>query len=83
LRDLKIAEADDANSVTAAQGLLDILEGGIDGLLGRVLRQVGFFRHVGDQLSFVHGIILSLGAKQRRYDLEAAWVRSDSQTSGV
>ena len=48
-----------------AQGLLDVLERRVHGLLGGILRQIGFFRHLGDQLCFVHGFILSLGPMVR------------------
>src|SRR4029078_127822 len=54
LRALKIPTAHDADGVAALQSLLDILERRVHGLLGRILRQIRFLRHLGDTFSFVH-----------------------------
>ena len=66
MRDLKIAKAHDPDGIADLQSLLDILERRVYGLLGRILRQIRFLRHLGDKFSFVHGFILSLGLNLRR-----------------
>jgi len=76
----------ESDDVSALQGLLDVLERRVHGLLGCILRQFRFFRHLGDQLSFVHGspsFRSALIAGREFKPSRPLWVRSDSQTYGV
>src|SRR6478752_2501031 len=55
LRNLEIAKPNDAHRIALLQRFLDALKGSVHRLLGRILGERSFLRHLGNQISFVHG----------------------------